>query len=77
MIASNLAARWPSFFSIVLIFGAIVRVCAQAVGDSDAPRAESHEDTLQMLLEQQMDEHELMSTGLSQGISSNCFDQRA
>ena len=47
------------------IFGAIVRVCAQADGDFDAPGVKQYEGALQMLLNQQMDEHGLMSRQIS------------
>jgi hypothetical protein len=40
----------------------------------DEPGVKLYEETLQMLLNQQMDEHELMSTALSQGLSTNGFD---
>ena len=60
--------------NIVFIFGAIVHVCAQADGDLDAPGVKAYEDALQMLLNQRMDEHELMSTALLQGLGSNGFD---
>ena len=46
----------------------------QAGGDFDAPGTKAYEDSVQMLLSQQMDEHELLSALLSQGLRSNVFD---